>query len=424
MPFLDTLDIANRACDHMGVAAILDVDEDSVQNAQITRVYDKIRRVELRRNIWTCATRRAVLRSIDTTTRFIAPDLYDETVTYRPGAIVKDANRMLWQSMEPDNVGNAPATTSAWEGYFGPLSVSLYDEDESYFAGEMVYQEVEDPGSFAVFLSLESENEDDPTVTTDWDVATTYRRDDVVTYSGSNWRSKIEVNTGITPVEPPADWDADAAYVISDTVTASDGYKYTALGNTTGDDPAGEANPSDWTRSTLASAWTALPEQYSSSMKWLPIFAALSSARFMYPVGTGPVSNRSLRNVYRLPSGFLRTAPQNAKAGGSSTLGAPTNDIYRDWEYEGNYLVTLDAGPILFRFVADLQEVSSMDDMFCEGLGARLALECISKIAQSSADLKDIAGKYEKFMKEARLVNAIEMGTIEQPLDDYLACRG
>ncbi len=64
-----------------------------------------------------------------------------------------------------------------------------------------------------------------------------------------------------------------------------------------------------------------------------------------------------------------------------------------------------------------------MDDMFCEGLAARMALETCEQITQSNEKKKDAAAVYKYFMTEARLVNAIEAGSVETPEDDYLTCR-
>jgi len=65
-----------------------------------------------------------------------------------------------------------------------------------------------------------------------------------------------------------------------------------------------------------------------------------------------------------------------------------------------------------------------MHAMFCEGLGARLALEVCETLTQSSAKLATIAKEYQTFMSEERLVNAIEIGAEEPPEDDWVTCRG
>jgi hypothetical protein len=64
-----------------------------------------------------------------------------------------------------------------------------------------------------------------------------------------------------------------------------------------------------------------------------------------------------------------------------------------------------------------------MDDMFCEGLGARIGLAVCEPLTQSTAKTNTIAQEYQKFMSEARAVNGIETGAVEPPLDDYIACR-
>ena len=62
-------------------------------------------------------------------------------------------------------------------------------------------------------------------------------------------------------------------------------------------------------------------------------------------------------------------------------------------------------------------------DMFCEGLSCRIALEVCEKLTQSSEKLKGIDGEYKVFMGDARDTNGIEQGSVEPPLDDYIATR-
>ena len=67
--------------------------------------------------------------------------------------------------------------------------------------------------------------------------------------------------------------------------------------------------------------------------------------------------------------------------------------------------------------------MTEMDPMFCEGLGARIALEIAEDLTQSDAKLQAIGAMYKEFMTEARVVNGIETGATEPPLDDWIACR-
>lgn len=420
--FIDSLDIANRACQHMGVARILRVDEESKQNEEITFAYDKLRQAELRRNVWTFSTRRVILRPIDTTTMLLKPKAWDATVTYAEGSLVVDDNGVIWSSTQPENLNNDPVTTTAWEQYFGPLTVVPYDEEQEYFPGELVYVAV-GMGGFAVFKSLTDNTGVDPATATAWDDEVTYNKGEVVTSGGSQWRSLIELNLNITPADAPNDFDVDATYSSGQTTVGSDGYIYTsAINNNTGNDPVTDGG-SNWTNSGTPRAWSRTPEIYASAQTWLPLYAGLQNIAFQYPIGASPASNQRGKNVFRLPAGYLRVAPQAPKAGSNSILGASTGLLYNDWEFEANYLVSCEPDFIMFRFVADLKDVSAMDPMFCEGLAARIAYECCEPVTQSTSRKSIIAGDYTKFMGDARVQNAIEAGSEEPPVDDWEACR-
>ena len=155
------------------------------------------------------------------------------------------------------------------------------------------------------------------------------------------------------------------------------------------------------------------------------IAATISPYKPTYPQTTGPVSQRTTRNAFRLPAGFLREAPQAPKMGAVSYLGAPGGLQYTDWEFEGNYLISGTTSTIMFRFVADVQDVTAMDDMFCEGLAARIALETGPTLRPSTFnDARDgITRRYKEIMGEAREINAIELGAEEPPVDDWISCR-
>lgn len=421
--FLDSLDIANKACQHLGVGKILTVDEDSRNNSEMSFVYDKMRRAELRRNVWTFATRRVILHALTDTTYELAPKQWDAAVTYLPGAIVADENGTLWISNQPDNVGYDPNTTTVWDRYFGPMTVDLWLENNSYMAGDLVYKPTSPTGAFAIFMSLQNQNSDDPMTATAWDATTIFKRGDVVLSGGSMWRSLIELNQGITPADAPLAFDISSTYSTGQQVTASDGFIYTSLhDNNTGHDPVFDGG-SQWTATNTAAAWSRTPSIYPTSKKWRAIFAGMNNLQFTYPVGAGPQTQTDTKNVFRLPAGYLRVASQDPKAGSNSIWGAPTGLRYRDWLIEGKYLISGDPGPIVFRFVADVTRVAEFDDMFCEGLACRLALETCLPLTQSTDKKAGVKDDYKKFMGEARMTNAIEAGAEEAPEDDFIACR-
>lgn len=196
MPFIDSLDIANRACTILGSSPITSTTEDSVKNTELTNAYDKLRRPELRRNVWRFAIKKCVLRAVNgfvpasastpavnPTMLLIAP-FWSSTETYTPGSIVQDVNGFIWVSMQEENLNNIPGgNNELWEAYFGQMTVQPYDLTNStaYYAGELVYVlapggSVSSPPLYQIYMSLMSGNSDVPNTPTQWSgaVATAY----------------------------------------------------------------------------------------------------------------------------------------------------------------------------------------------------------------------------------------------------------
>lgn len=548
MGFNSSLDIANRACQHCGVPRIdatLGFTEISQQSGEINFVYGKLKRAELRRNVWRFATRRAALRAIDTNTLVVSPALWLIGTTYFQGSIVADSTGFVWISKIANNVGFTPGTSYNWEPYFGPMTVSQYDSTLGYFAGELVYTAPGD-GTNNVYLSLVSGNELDPSLPNQWSSATVYSQNQVVqqfpawavgttyaqggtvtytdgnTYasvtagnvgnvpstSGANWAlvpvlilasqavpavttntppttspiiewasttvyssgafvmfdavaylSIINNNTGNTPnaagstswvaltggvlymslinlninnspANAPALWSSGTTYAINNLVGGSDGNIYKSVGNgNINHNPVGDLGV-HWTNTGVLNPWTTVFTQGGGNQQWLqiggaafPNGVALTKLDIVYPLGSGPCSDTQTANVFRLPAGYLRVAPQDPKAGTTSWLGVPGNITANDWTYEGNYIVSWQSGVIVYRFVADVVDVTTFDDMFCEGLAARIGLEVCETLTQSTSKIQTIASQYKQFMSEARTINGIEVGPVYPPLEDLIACR-
>ena len=275
-------------------------------------------------------------------------------------------------------------------------------------------------------------------------------------YRRNTWRFSTR-QTALRPVDETSkdvtfgNWASGSTYAKNDIVTGSDGQIYISqVASNLGNDPTAK-NFAKWdiyfgpliaTEHDEDTTYFAGELVYVSSTLYLSLVSAndevppsagywqtmttaptLALTSFIYPLSAGPLSQTDTRNVYRLPNGYLRVAPQNPKAGGTPILGFPTNEAYRDWEYQGNFLLTQDSGVIIFRFVADVCDPAAMDPMFVEGFACRIALSVCEAITQSGSKLSNIGSLYEKFMKEARLVDGIERGPEEQELDSLIACR-
>ena len=481
MGYLDSLDIANRALFHLGAVRIVSITENTKNNATMSFLYDKLRAAELRRNVWRFATRRAPIRPATPTTLLIAPNAWSSTQLYLPGAIVADTNGVLWQSTLAENLNNQPGQSAAWDQYFGPMTADIFSQisnytawssltsyvtgnqvsyqgvayqanqnnlnqipsapsspywfpititqNAGYYAGEIVYLPAAESAGYGTagyvaFMSLVNGNTDIPSVPTPWNSTVQYTADQTVAYLGSQWRSLLPINLNQTPATPPALWLAATTYAAGNQVTGSDFYIYQSIGNgNIGNNPAENAFPSLWTNTGVLAAWSSTPTLFPADVNWLPLQVVLTNLTFVYPIGSGPATDTATRNVFRLPAAFLREAPQDPKRGSTSYLGTPSGLMYTDWEYEGNFLVSRDAQPIVLRFVADIYQVSQFDDMFCEGLAARMAFEGCEDITQSIGKQNACGQAYNKFMGEARTVNGIETGPTEPPVDDYITCR-
>jgi len=235
----------------------------------------------------------------------------------------------------------------------------------------------------------------------EWDVDTAYTAGAFVDYAGVQYIC-ILANSGIVPLGNASFWAA-----------LTGGTLYLSLIDANmGNLPS--SSPTKWTSTFVGG---------NSASQFLPLIASLTQAPIFYPIGAGPASQTSTRNVYQLPSGYLREAPQDPKAGSTSILGAPSGLMYSDWRIESNFIITREVQPIIFRFVTDIVNVSQFDAMFCEGLAARIALEVAQPLSQDLSKVQSIASQYQKFMTEARMVNGIETGSVEPPEDDYIACR-
>ncbi len=544
--FSSPVDVGNRAAQHCGAKmmdAVAGFNEVSKTSRQIGFVYGKLRRAELERNVWTFATRRAPLRAIDTNTMLLSPSLWSSTTTYFVGSVVADSGGTNWISRVPNNLNNQPPSLSsssggfAWEPYFGPMTVMLYDSTISYLAGELVYTAPGD-GTYNVYLSLVSANSVDPSLPNQWISTSTYFLNQVVqafaawssgtTYSagqtvaytdgnvyasliagnlnhipsssstawakvptltltgtpfpttspviewsvktlyavgnfvmfngteyvaiaagtanypnaagstfwaavasGTSYMSLINLNINNNPASAPAAWAIGTTYATGNKVYSPvNGLIYSSVGNgNVGHDPSLD-NGTNWTNTNTLAPWTTVFTQGGGNAQWMqiggsasPSGVALATINITYPIGSGPWSQSSTRNLFKLPSGFLREASQDPKAGSQSWLGAPSNSIYNDWLVESGYIVSGDRGVIIFRFVADIQDVTLMKSMFCEGLALRIGKEVCEPLTQSTAKIVTIIADYNKTMGEARIVNAIEEGSEESPLDDWLSCR-
>jgi hypothetical protein len=435
--FRTAVDIANRALDHCGqdqLSPTLGFSEVSKKATLLNRLYPKLREAELRRNTWRFAIKQTLLRIIDANTMLLTPTLWSSFPTYFVGSIVADQTGTLWESIVRNNLNNqpeippVPPAFPTWREYFGPMTAALYSATTTYAIGELVYTTAGN-GTYRVYRSLVSANADNPATATAWAATTTYFKNQVVTFSAVPYMSLIDFNLNQTPTGSAAAWSSVTTYALGNAVTGSDGVRYTSIaGGNLNHDPV--LTVGFWTNTGILTPWTTVFTGGTGSVKWLQIGGAefpfgvgIEPLNIIYPLGSGPTSQSTTKNLFRLPAGFLRKAPQDPKAGSVSWFGSPTNRNYDDWLFQDKYIVSMQSDNIPFHFIADTVDVTEMDPMFCEGLAAQIAMQACEPLTQSATKIKVIADFYKLQMGDARTANAIEIGTEEAPLDDYLECR-
>ncbi len=384
--FQTPLDIANRALQHLGAPRIGAFTDNSPGAQEMVFSYDKVRQAELRRNLWQFATRQTALRALDTASRLVSFPAFSSATIYAGGQIVTSGG-LTWISLVDGNVGNLPGLAAVsgplvWDVYFGPTSAdpwnffnteNSFSNNESYHLGELAYQTPGD-GSYKVYASLVEGNQNEPNTVDVWSATQMYSVGAVVSYNSINYQSRVALNYDFEP----------------------------------------DVN---------ATQWTTVLTNPAVSGSWSQITGAtLSTNPIVYPLTAGPYSDTDTRNAFRLPSGFLRPAPQDPKAGVNAWLGAHVGMGASGWIYQGGYIITSFEMPaIVFRFVCDVQDVTTMDPMFCEGLAARLAMESAPTLAPDRLQACMIA--YQRAMSDARTVDSIETGPVEPNEDEYITVR-
>jgi len=221
------------------------------------------------------------------------------------------------------------------------------------------------------------------------------------------WISRQAANLGNSPVEGVW-WTAYTGPVIADTWSFTTTYYPGELVTNGGIVYIGlnSATPNLNHIPPNATYWAVFTSTYTTPAFYLPS-----------PLNLSP-DFLTVRNVYRLPYGFLRIAPQDPKQADLPRLGVSAEMRYRDWELENGFLFSKDtSGAFVFRYVADITDVTLMDDLFCEAVSARIGLELCEMLTQNRDKLAAIRDIYATNMQLAKDINAVEMGSTENEED-------
>lgn len=126
---------------------------------------------------------------------------------------------------------------------------------------------------------------------------------------------------------------------------------------------------------------------------------------------TAPAFGR--RYQYQLPADYLREAPYNPHV----------SDLPDDYLYEGRLLLSDAPGPLNLRYVSSDVEESQFDPLFVEAVAARIALEIVEELTQSTSKQEMLSDNYAYHIRRAKTANSIQSGPIRPQIDEWVYAR-
>jgi len=399
LAFQTSVDIANRALQHCRMLRIVAFTDSSPNAKETGFVFDKVREAELRSNLWRFATKRVVLRPIDTSTVTLATSTTVSSGTTLTFTDTTGATTGPVFSSDTDLPSNTTVTAIT------ATTVTL----SQAITGSI-------PSGTAITFGPQTLVWTPPT----YSASTTYAAGSVVVdANGEWWQSKVAANLANTP-QPGASWqhytgvDTVQAWLTTNTyftgelALGTDAKVYMSLLSQNGDGTTGN-------------------DPVTTSGFWLLVNGTTTPLSFFYPIGTGPAVDNNTWNVFRLPHGFLRQAPTNPKGSANVWLGAPHGNTREDWTFEGDYLLSSSINSLMLRYIANVVDVPDFDPMFCEMLAARIAEETapilVTDPSLLTTILNNVRRHYTTERYKAITVNGIEIGPIDPDVDDLITCR-
>lgn len=235
--FTTPIDIANYAATLLGARRITALTDSSKFARDANFNIDKVRGAELRRSVWTSATRRAVMRENVSTTVNITFLAWSNATTYNTGDVISYAN-LLWVSTIETNLAQTPGaagTNAAWVPYFGPVVAQVYSATVQYYPGDVAYT-----ASVVYIAVAPSLNQAQAANTTYWHIMAGATKSTIVTFSPRGYEKdpatlrkiyRLPANfLRLAPQDPKAsgvahqnvtagmefnDWEVESGYILT-----------------------------------------------------------------------------------------------------------------------------------------------------------------------------------------------------------------
>jgi hypothetical protein len=114
---------------------------------------------------------------------------------------------------------------------------------------------------------------------------------------------------------------------------------------------------------------------------------------------------------YSLPNDYLRI------------LRDDESKLNVDWRLEGLYILSGDASPLQFRYLAHIEDPNYYDSLFIETVECKLAAVTCKEITGSNEAKRLAFEEHAIAIAEAKRVNALEKEAQEFPEDDWVQAR-
>ena len=114
-------------------------------------------------------------------------------------------------------------------------------------------------------------------------------------------------------------------------------------------------------------------------------------------------------NRFALPNDYIRLL-----------LDGDVPSLRKDWKIEGRFIVTADASPLEFRYIADILDPSQWDALFFEYLAHDMAHETAKEVTGNDNLKESIKKDMKDIMADARKYGAFEEEPAKEDNDDWL----
>jgi len=98
-----------------------------------------------------------------------------------------------------------------------------------------------------------------------------------------------------------------------------------------------------------------------------------------------------------------------------------------DWKVENHYgaasILTNDGDTLEVRYIKRITDTTLFDPLFVEAVACKIALQLCETLTQSNSKKEAAELAYLYAIREARRINAIEIGPYKQPIDEWVAAR-